>query len=184
MSWLILIAGLGLWSGAHLLKRAAPAVRAPWGDRGKGYVAVALLAALVLMVIGYRATPYLPVWSPPAFLVHVNNLLIVIAIWMMSPAPKKGVLLSSWRHPMLAGFGLWAFAHLLVNGDLTAIVTFGALLAWSLVSMRMINAAEPDWTPNAAGAIRFDAIFFAAAIVATLAIGLVHGWLGVWPFAG
>ena len=184
MAWILLLAGLALWIGAHALKRLAPDLRAGWGDAGKGYVAVALLASIVLMVLGYRWTPFVPVWWPPAFLVHVNNLLIVIAIYMMSPAPKKGVLLNDWRHPMLAGFGLWAFSHLLVNGDLTAIVTFGALLAWALWEMRLINAAEPEWSPNPRGAAKFDAIFLGASVVATLVIGLIHGWLGVWPFAG
>jgi hypothetical protein len=85
---------------------------------------------------------------------------------------------------MLAGFGLWAFAHLLVNGDLTAIVTFGGLLAWALVEMRVINAAEPEWSPNPPGQIKFDAMFLAASVVALAVIGYIHAWLGVWPFGG
>ena len=182
--WLILIAGIALWWGAHLFKRAAPARRAAMGDKGKGVVALALLGSIVLMVIGYRGTPFVNVWHPPVFLIHVNNLLVLVAIYMMSPAPKKGRLLNTWRHPMLAGFGLWAFGHLLANGDLTAIVTFGGLLAWALVEMRVINAAEPDWQPNPPGQIKFDAIFFAASVVALLVIGVIHGWLGPWPFGG
>ena len=42
----------------------------------------------------------------------------------MSPAGKKGRLLNKLRHPMLGGFKLWAFAHLLVNGDLASVILF------------------------------------------------------------
>ncbi len=182
--WIVLLAGIAVWWGAHLFKRVAPGLRAPMGDKGKGVVALALLGSIVLMTIGYRGTPYVHVWAPPLFLVHVNNLLILIAIYMMSPAPKKGRILNDWRHPMLAGFGLWAFAHLLVNGDLTAIVTFGLLLIWAFVEMRVINAAEPGWSPNPPGQFKFDAIFLAASVVALLVIGLIHAWLGPWPFGG
>jgi uncharacterized membrane protein len=182
--WLVLIAGIALWWGGHLFKRAAPDLRAPMGDKGKGLVALLLLGSIVLMVIGYRGTPFVGIWQPPLFLTHVNNLLVLVGIYMMSPAPKKGRLLNGWRHPMLAGFGLWAFAHLLVNGDLTAIVTFGGLLAWALVEMRVINAAEPEWSPNPPGQIKFDAMFLAASVVALAVIGYIHAWLGVWPFGG
>ena len=33
---------------------------------------------------------------------------------------------------MLAGVKLWAFAHLLSNGDLGSIILFGAILAWAV----------------------------------------------------
>ncbi|MFV0361312.1 NnrU family protein, partial [Tropicimonas sp.] len=125
MGWLILILGIALWWGAHLFRRAMPDARARLGDGGRGAVAIALVVSIVLMVIGFRATPFVEVWNPPAFLRHVNNLLALIAIFMMSPAPKRGRLLNRMRHPMLTGFGLWAFAHLLTNGDLASIILFG-----------------------------------------------------------
>ena len=132
MYFLILIAGLALWVGAHFFKRLAPERRATMGDSGKGAVALAIVAGVILMVIGYRGSEFISIWEPPSYLRHVNNLLVLVAIYMMSPAPKKGKLLHGMRHPMLTGFTLWAAGHLLVNGDLTAIITFGGLLIWAL----------------------------------------------------
>ncbi|SNT34952.1 NnrU family protein [Tropicimonas sediminicola] len=183
MAWILLVLGVALWCGAHLLKRLAPDLRASLGDeKGRGIVAGGLLLSIVLMVVGYRMTAFVNVWYPPAFLTHLNNLLVLIAIFMMSPAPKKGRLLNGMRHPMLAGFSLWAVAHLLVNGDLASIVLFGGLLAWSLVAPVLINRAEPEWTPPAPGTLAKDGMFLAGSVVLLVVIGLIHSWLGYYPF--
>ncbi|SDK21093.1 NnrU family protein [Aliiruegeria lutimaris] len=185
MSWIILILGVALWWGAHLFKRVAPEKRAMMEDsKARGMVTAGLVAGIVLMVVGYRAAPFVEIWSPPSFLRHLNNLIVLVAIYMMSPAPKKGKLLSGMRHPMLMGFSLWAIAHLLVNGDLAAMILFGGLLAWSLVTPGIINRAEPEWTAPEPGSIAKDAIFLAASVVLLLVIGFIHGWLGYPVFGG
>lgn len=183
MSWIVLLAGIALWWGAHLFKRIAPERRAAMGeDKGKGPIAIALVVSIVLMVIGYRWTPMVELWTPPAFFTHINNLMVLIALYLMSPAPKKGRLLNGMRHPMLTGFGLWAAAHLLVNGDLTAIVTFGLLLLWAVVEMRVINAAVPGWTPNPKGSWKYEGMGIVGALVALVVIGYIHSLVGPWPF--
>ena len=183
MYFLILIIGLALWVGAHFFKRVAPERRAAIGDSGKGAVALAIVSGVVLMVIGYRGSEFIPIWEPEPYLRHVNNLMVLIAIYMMSPAPKKGRLLHGMRHPMLTGFALWAAGHLLVNGDLTAIITFGGLLIWALAEMSIINKAEGGWRPEGEpGPISKDAIFFGASVVLLAVIGWIHAWLGYPPF--
>ncbi|MBL4766992.1 MAG: NnrU family protein [Rhodobacteraceae bacterium] len=182
MSFGILILGVLLWGAAHFFKRLMPAQRAALGDRGKGVIALTLVGSIVLMVLGFRAAPFVEVWSPPSFMVHINNLLVLVAIYMMTPAPKKGVLLNKMRHPMLTGFMLWAIAHLLVNGDVAGIILFGGLLLWVPIQVKMINAAEPDWSPAEPGTIGKDAMFLVASVVILAVIGFIHGWLGPWPF--
>ncbi|MFO7920237.1 MAG: NnrU family protein [Nioella sp.] len=182
MHFTLMILGIALWAGAHLFKRIAPDARAAMGDKGKGIVALLIVASIVLMVIGYRGAPGIFVWFPPSWGVHVNNLLILIAIFMMSPAPRKGRLLNTWRHPMLTGFGLWAVAHLLVNGDLASIVLFGGLFFWALIEMIAINRAEPRWQPDAPGTWAKDGMFAVASVILLAVIGYIHAWLGYWPF--
>lgn len=182
MSWIILIVGVALWWLAHLFKRIAPERRASMGDAGKAAVAVALVVSIVLMTLGYRGTDFVHVWAPPEYLVHLNNLLMLVAIYMMSPAPRRGRLIAGMRHPMLTGFALWAVAHLLVNGDLASIVMFGGLLAWAIVEPRVINAAEPGWTAPTGGRWSRDAMFAAGSVILLAVIGWIHNWLGVWPF--
>lgn len=182
MYWIILLLGLGLWWAAHLFKRIAPARRASMGDAGKGAVAAAIAVGIVLMVIGYRGTDFIPVWSPPNFMVHINNMLMLIAIYMLSPAPKRGKLISGMRHPMLTGFSIWAVAHLLVNGDLASIILFGGLLIWAILAARIVNAAQPDWQRGPAGTYAKDAMFLVGSVILLGIIGVIHNWLGVWPF--
>lgn len=180
---LLLILGLALWWGAHLFKRVAPERRAAMGDGGKGAVAGAIAVSIVLMVLGFRMAEIMPVWSPPTFMVHINNLLVLIAIFMMSPAPKRGALLNGMRHPMLTGFILWAVAHLLVNGDVADIVLFGGLLVWAVVEIAVINRAEPAWTAPPKGTLAKDAMFLVASVVLLVVIGYIHSFVGPWPFA-
>lgn len=181
---ILLILGVALWWLAHLFKRIAPAKRAQLGDKGRGMVTAALAVSIVLMVLGFRGSAEVFIWAPPTWAVHVNNLLILIALYMMSPAPKKGLLLNGMRHPMLTGFSLWAAAHLLVNGDLASVLLFGGLLAWALIEMQVINRAQPEWTPGPKGKLAKDALFLAVSIPLMLVIGYVHSLLGYWPFAG
>ncbi|WP_271948422.1 NnrU family protein [Ruegeria faecimaris] len=182
MGFVLLILGVALWWAAHLFKRVMPDQRAAMGKGGAGAVALALLASILLMIFGYRMTDFIPFWSPPTFLIHVNNLLVLMAIYMMSPAGQKGRLLNKLRHPMLGGMKLWAFAHLLVNGDLASIVLFGGLLAWAVVEVIVINKSEPDWTPGEPGTYGKDAMFFVASIVLLGIIGYIHGLVGPSPF--
>lgn len=184
MGWIVLILGVALWTGAHLFKRIAPERRTAMGDKGKGLVAVLLVGSIVLMVLGYRATPYIEIWpNQPAF-VHINNLLMVIALYLFSPAPKRGKLLAGMRHPQLIGFKVWAVAHLLVNGDVASLILFGGLLAWAVASVIVINRSTPQWSPREGGAITMDGLFIAASVVLLVVIGYIHSWLGPWPFPG
>lgn len=182
MGFVILIAGIALWWGAHFFKRIAPAQRAAMGNGGRGVVALGVVAGIVLMVIGYRMTDYVHVWAPPSFMTHINNLLVLIALYLMSPAAQKGKLLNGMRHPMLAGFRVWAVAHLLVNGDLASIILFGGLFVWAFLEVIVINRAEPDWTPAEPGTLAKDAMFMGASVVLLLVIGYVHGLIGPSPF--
>lgn len=181
----LLVLGVFLWAAAHFFKRAMPGVREPMGDKGKGIVALALLASVVLMVIGYRAAPVEDVlWIAPSFAKHINNLVVLVAIFMMSPAPRKGKLLNNVRHPMLIGFALWAAAHLWVNGDVPSVILFGGLLVWALAEIVVINKAEGPWEPTETGSIAKDGMFFVASIILMGVIGYIHGLVGPNPFGG
>lgn len=182
---ILLILGLILWALAHLFKRLAPEARAKLGERGKGLVTVALIAALALIIIGYRGADFISIWQPPAFLVHINNVLMLLALWVFGSSAAKGA--KAWpayktRHPQLLSVKIWALAHLLVNGDLASIVLFGGMLAWAVVSVILINRAEPAWTaPEPAGRATYIRLAVISLVIFVLATTL-HVWLGVWPF--
>ena len=179
----LLIIGLALWILVHWFKRLAPNLRASLGDAGKGIVAVLLLVGLVLMIIGYRGAPFIAVWTPPSFLVHVNNLLMVVAVAVFAMSHTKGRLRGRMRHPMLTSVKLWSVAHLLVNGDLASIILFGGVLVWAVGSVIMINRAE-TWERPAPGDKGRDVIFIVITVVTFAVMVGIHMALGVNPFPG
>lgn len=179
---LILILGVALWWAAHLFKRIAPARRASMGDGGKGLVAAALGVSILLMIFGYRMADGAYFWGRHPATVGINNLLMIAALYFLSPGPRKGAIFYRMRHPMLTGFALWTLAHLLVNGDVPSFVLFGGLGVWALVEMAVINRAEPAWTPPAKGSIAKDAMFAAISVGLLVVIGLIHTWLGYPAF--
>jgi uncharacterized membrane protein len=178
-----LIAGVLLWALSHLMKRVAPGLRTGLGDNGGKLLVTALsLIALVLMVLGYRQADVIVLWSPPAFLTHLNNLLMLLAVFLLTLGYSRGRLRTRLRHPMLTSVKTWAVAHLLVNGDLASLILFGGLLAWAVVSVILINRAERVWTPPAPGPVVNDLIYAAVSLGIFAAIAGVHTWLGYWPF--
>lgn len=178
-----LILGVLAWTGAHLFKRLAPGPRAAMGDPGKGVVAVILLASVVLMVVGYRHAEGAVFWGRTPALAGINNLLMLISVYMFAAAGLRTVLARRMRHPMLGAVKVWALAHLLVNGDVPSFILFGGLLAWAVIEMIAINRAEPGWTRPAPAPARKEAMALVGSVVVFAAAAGVHYWLG-YPVFG
>jgi uncharacterized membrane protein len=181
---LVLILGLALWWAGHFFKRTLPGLRGSLGPQGRGIATALIVGGVVLMVIGYRGWASVQVWYPPAFLIHLNNLLVLVAFYLFAASGTRARLATRMRHPQLIGFKTWAFAHLLVNGDLASIVLFGGLLAWAVVEVVTINRAEPEWTRPEWGGRAAEARAVVGTLVIFGAVAAVHAWLGYWPFPG
>lgn len=182
MLWLIF--GLMLWSAAHSFKRTAPNVRARMGDSGKGVVAVWVLTSVVMMVIGYRSADVTPIWVLDDWVRSLNNLLMVVAVILMGVGNSQSRLRGKLRHPMLTGLLVWSFAHLLVNGDVPSLVLFGGLGLWGIVTIGLINRADPAPEPFTDGTAQGDIkLLVISAVVFAVIVG-IHTWLGYWPFPG
>ncbi|MCH2163179.1 MAG: NnrU family protein [Marinovum sp.] len=179
----LLVGGVLVWTLSHYFKRLFPATRAKLGAPGKGLVTVLLLLSLAMMVYGYRWTEFTPVWTPPSFMVHINNLLMVTALYVFGMSATTGRLRGRMRHPMLLSVKIWALAHLLVNGDLASIILFGGMLVWAAGSVILINKAEV-WDRPTSGDAKKDKLLAIITVVAFAAMTGIHTWLGVWPFPG
>ena len=180
----ILVLGLILWIVSHLFRRLVPGVRARMGTApGKMAVTVLSLAAIILMVIGYRRAEIAPVYTPLPGMGHLTDLLMLVALFLFGLSHSKGRLRAHLRHPMLWSVVVWAVAHLLVNGDMASLVLFGGVGFWAVASMLLINAQE-TWNRPAPGGLRGDAVVLALALVLYGAIAGIHIWLGHNPFLG
>ena len=180
----LLISGVALWWAAHLFKRVAPERRAALGEKGKGLVAVLLVLSVFLMARGYGQAEGPVWWGRSPATTGINNLLMLLAFYLYA-ADGMGTRVTAWiRHPQLTGFSLWALSHLLVNGDLASFVLFGGLLAWALVEIMLLNRAGAWKRRTGPFPARKEIMAAVGAVVVMLVVGLIHGWIGPWPFGG
>lgn len=180
---LFLILGVLLWSLAHLFKRIAPEARAKLGNTGRALVTVAILGSVALMVIGYRDAPMQFFWGRNPMMVGINNLLVLLAVYLMAASAGKTWITGKVRHPQLTAVKSWALGHLLVNGDTASFILFGGLLAWAVVSVILIG--KQDGKPPLSvqtSAVR-EIATGAAAVVLYGGIAWVHMHLG-YPVFG
>ena len=109
----------------------------------RGAFALASLVGLVWMSYAYKHAPTVELWGlllgfrPAAYvLVFIAFLFVVIGITTPSPT-RAGMesrvrqgpdaargMVRITRHPFLWGIALWAFVHLIVNGDLASLIFF------------------------------------------------------------
>ena len=175
MIWLVL--GVLLWAGAHLFKRVLPNRREALGKWGMPLVAAVVAISVVLMIVGYREAEDVPLYDLPIWSRYLNNLSMLAALFMMDVGRVNGVVRTRVRHPMLTGVVIWSGAHLLVNGELSALVLFGGLGLWALLQMAAIGRAEGPWEIPAKGSILSDGKVAVLAVVLYAAIAGIHYWL-------
>lgn len=178
----LLLLGLILWAGAHFWKRLAPDHRAQFGDKGKGVVALASVAAIVLMVFGYRMADGAVYWGRSGALTGINNLLMLFAFYLFAASGKGTRVTKAIRHPQLTAVVVWSGAHLLVNGDVPSFVLFGGLAIWAMAEMVLISRAEGPRGAYHAPPIKSEVIAIIATVVVTAVVMFIHHLLGATPW--
>lgn len=151
----ILAAGVLIWSLVHLFPALMPAKRTQLinslGEgKYKGVFALLVLIGLALIIVGWRNTVPTHVYSPPSFGRHLTMLLMLFSVILFGAAKGKNWITQRTRHPMLIGMTTWGVAHLIANGDIRAVVLFGGMTIWAIVSILLINKREGAWARPAA----------------------------------
>jgi uncharacterized membrane protein len=178
----ILVAGLALFLGTHAFltlrdRRAALIARIGEGPY-KALFSIVSALGLALIVYGfalYRATGWIDVWYPPRWTRHVTDLLMWPAVIMILAAYVPGHIKRTLKHPMLAGVKLWAFAHLIANGDLGSIILFGSILAWAVYDRIAVKRREPQGAAPSPAPVswRNDIVAVVVGTLVYLALGFV-----------
>jgi uncharacterized membrane protein len=169
-----LIGGLGLFFLVHLVP-TLPTLRggivAKLGPGiYRGLFSLVSLAGLVLIVLGYgqmqglaRGNPQL--WIPPVWIKHVVLLLMVPAMILLVAAYVPSRIRTAVRHPLLTALMIWAFGHLLANGDLASLLLFGSFLAFAVYDrISVTSRPSPGPLGNAKGGSLHDIFVMAAGL--------------------
>ncbi|EWY37939.1 NnrU protein [Skermanella stibiiresistens SB22] len=160
LGWLSLAAAFLLASHFGIASTGArAALVGRIGERGyRALFSIVATVALVWLVMAYNAAPYQPVWFPSAWMWFVPLFAMPLAFLLLvgglsSPNPTavgqgavlekelgpRGVLRIT-RNPVMWGFGLWAVAHMVPNGDWASLLFFGTLAVLALLGAILIDA--------------------------------------------
>lgn len=186
----LLIIGVLAWSLVHLFPAILPehrkALLARLGNNAyRGIFSLLILAALLLLVFGWKAATPRPIYAPPLGGGPVISLLVLAGFVLFFASRFPGNIKRFLRHPQMTGTILWGVAHLLVNGDSRSIVLFGGLVTWAILEILLINRRDGAWQKPGAAAITFDIAPLAIGVVAFGVIAYFHLRLfGVPPFPG
>lgn len=137
----LFLLGLILFLGLHSLKALAPGFRDgainTLGMNGwKGLYTILSLVGLVLLIYGFgvarQDTSIL--YVPSTFMAHINLLLMLIAsIVLFAGFLPPGYIATFTKHPQVTAVKIWAFGHLLANGELVQVILFAAFLIWGVM---------------------------------------------------
>jgi len=162
--WQLILAS-ALFVGSHIFL-AAPRCRNPlrnrlgeWGFRG--HYALISVVLLTWMIKAYSRAPVTPLWDAPKFFTHGSLSLMLIAIFLIvcgytTPNPgimgmeKSGLksgargVLKITRHPVMWGVALWAVAHALSNGHLSALIFYGSFVVLALAGASHLDHKKTE----------------------------------------
>jgi len=174
----VLIAGLLLFSVAHLFPSAMPQARNRLVEKlgfnpYRGLFSLIIIASLVLIVFGWKAASPTGVYAAPLQAGPIVSALVFLAFVLFVASQRKTSIRRFVRHPQMAAALLWSVVHLLVNGDSRSLALFGGLGLWAIVEIVLCNRRDGAWEKPAPVTVAQDAI--------TVAIGAA-GFALIWYF--
>ncbi|MCL4766078.1 MAG: NnrU family protein [Hyphomicrobiaceae bacterium] len=170
----LLVLGLVFFLAVHLVPTRPDTRRRliqRLGPNGyKAAFSVLSLIGLVLIVVGFGELQVMAggnpqIWTPPAWTRHLASLLMLPAMVLIVAAYVPSRIRTAAKHPMLAAVKLWAFGHLLANGDLASVLLFGSFLGYAVydrTSAKRRTMLAPSAPP--AGGMLNDAVVIAAGV--------------------
>lgn len=189
MIWLVL--GIGLFLGIHSVRMVAPDFRDNMVERfglngWKGIYTLVSFAGLGLIIWGFmQARPDAAfIYEPPSILKHIAmGLMWVSFVALAASSFPAGQIKAKLKHPMITGLKIWAFAHLLANGDAASLVLFLSFLAWGVWN-RIVVKRRGDPTPEAGPVINDIKALVAGTVLYVVFAFWAHNFLiGVPPIA-
>lgn len=139
MTYLIL--GLIIFFGAHLFttfrsREPGKDIKAKLGyGPYMGLYSLVSIVGFVLICWGFGATRDAgSLYMAPSWGRHVNLALMLPAlILLVASQMPTGLIKKAVKHPMLIAVKLWAFGHLLANGEVNSVILFASFLAYAVI---------------------------------------------------
>lgn len=137
------------------------------------FYSILSIVGVVWLFWAYLTAPYVELWGQlyglrEAALIVMFIAFMFICVGLLSkPSTLFGAaaleyragdvagILRVTRHPILVGLLLWSVTHMIVNGDVAALILFGSLTALTVIGVASMDAKHrdrlgSDWAPLAA----------------------------------
>ncbi|TCM79187.1 NnrU family protein [Rhizobium sp. BK068] len=137
----LLIVGIVIFLGLHLIRVIAPGLRQSMIDRlgesgWKGVYSVVSILSLILLIYGFGQARQVTgmLYDPPVWMAHIALTLMLLAmICLAASLLPAGHIAVKTKHPMVLSVKIWALSHLLANGETSSVLLFSAFLAWGVI---------------------------------------------------
>ena len=189
----LLIVGIILFLGLHLLRVVAPVLRrsmiASLGENGWkiGY-SIASILTLILLIYGFGQARLVTgvLYNPPVWMAHIAITLMLIAmICLVASLLPAGHIAVKTKHPMVLSVKIWALSHLLANGETSSVLLFCAFLGWGVILRislkRRQRAGEVTLRPFVSAKYDLYAVILGAVAWALITFKLHELLIGVSP---
>lgn len=191
----LLVFSIVLFLVLHSLRIFAP----QWRERTikrmgvhawRGVYSLLSIASLVLLIYAFSAsrsvTPIL--YTPPMFMTHITLTLMLIAMILLMASILPAGKIAVWvKHPMVTSVKVWAFAHLLSNGELNSVLLFGGFLIWAVLvrisAKRRARAGEKVVRDFVSTQYDIASVIGGIALYAVILLYLHQMLIGVSPLA-
>jgi uncharacterized membrane protein len=141
-------------------------------------MAIAIVASVVLMVVGYGHAQGKVLWVVGGDWLLVSHSVSLFALYLIAASVGKTWSTTMVAHPQLTAVKSWSVGHLLINGDVQSLILFGGLLAWAALSVVVINKQDGKPAPEVTVRALNEVVTAVAAILAFGGIAFIHVALG------
>ena len=140
-----------------------------------GLFSLLALFGLIVIIYGFRTAYTDPLWSPLPYSRELALVLMPIAVIFLMPGSGKTNYFQNFKHPMFMGILIWAFVHLLANGDLRSTILFSSFALYCIVDMLFTKKITN--TSNATYPMSNDIIFIGLGLMVYTLIVYFHQYI-------
>ncbi len=141
--------GVVLFAAFHLtlaVPQANDALRRRFGRSYAIGFGLLSLIPLALIVLGWRMSPFVPVYDPPDWGRFATFVLVLSGFLCLGVFLFRGGFRLRLRFPLAWAVVFWSLGHLFANGDEASLILFGGLLVYALahVGLGLANGIRPS----------------------------------------
>ena len=174
----LFIVGLVLFFGTHMIPitPVKPLLISRLGvSLYSGLFSLLALLGFIVIIYGFQIANTTTLWSSLPYSSGLALVLMPIAMIFLMPGSGRTNFFQKFKHPMFIGILIWAFTHLLANGDLRTTLLFSSFAIYCIVDM--LFTKKITTTSNTTYPMSNDFIFIGMGLVAYTFVVYFHQYI-------